>query len=146
MMKDAADVYHAMLEKCDAVTDDDGIPPGLYSAERLLTAGQDLATAGEYVIHRVNATHWRFPNEAYLLRSLLNAISSDNKKQASLKLYAEIHDMEQIMALANDGQDRSHPPQGLHFVRPRETYPGLDMATSRGLSLWSLPRHLRRRW
>jgi signal transduction histidine kinase len=40
------------------------------------------------------------------LRFLLNALSNDSKKQADLKLSTEIHDMEQIMALANDGQDR----------------------------------------
>jgi pentatricopeptide repeat protein len=106
MMKDAEDIYHAMLEKCDAVIDDDGIPLGLYAAERLITAGQDLAAAGEYVIRRVNIAQWRPPNEAYLLRSLLNATSNDNKKQASSKLSTEIHDMEQVMALANEGQDR----------------------------------------
>jgi signal transduction histidine kinase len=106
MMKDAVDIYHAMLEKCDAVIDDDGIPLGLYAAERLITAGQDLAAAGEYVIRRVNVAQWRPPNEAYLLRSLLNATSNDNKKQASSKLSTEIHDMEQVMALANEGQDR----------------------------------------
>jgi signal transduction histidine kinase len=106
MMKEAADIYHAMLEKCEAITDDDGIPLGLYASERLISSGQDLTAAGEYVIHRVNVTHWRPPNEAYLLRSLLNAVSNDSRNQASVKLSAEIHDMEQIMALANDGQDR----------------------------------------
>ncbi len=106
MMKDAEDIYHAMLEKCGAVADDDGVPLGLYAAERLLTAAQDIDAAGDYVIHRVNVTHWRPPNEAYLLRTLLNAISNENKKQASLKLSAEIHDMEQVMALANEGMDR----------------------------------------
>jgi signal transduction histidine kinase len=106
MMKDAADIYHGMLDKCDAVTDDDGIPLGLYASERLISTGQDLAAAGEYVIHRVNVAHWRPPNEAYLLRSLLSAVSNDSRKQASMKLSTEIHDMEQIMALANDGQDR----------------------------------------
>jgi signal transduction histidine kinase len=106
MMKDAADNYNAMLQKCDAVIDDDGIPLGLYASERLITIGQDLAAAGEYVIHRVNVSHWRSPNESYLLRSLLNAESNDSRKQASLKLSVEIHDMEEIMALANDGQDR----------------------------------------
>jgi signal transduction histidine kinase len=106
MMKEAADVYYAMLEKCETVSDDDGILLGLYAAERLITAGQDLVVAGEYVIRRVNVRRWRSPNEAYLLRSLLNALSNENKKQASLKLSAEIHDMEQIMALANEGQDR----------------------------------------
>jgi signal transduction histidine kinase len=106
MMTEATDIYHEMLEKCNAVIDDDGIPLGLYASERLINSGQDLAAAGEYVIRRVNATHWRPPNEAYLLRSLLNAISNEDKKQASLKLSAEIHDMEQVMSLANDVQDR----------------------------------------
>jgi signal transduction histidine kinase len=106
MVKEAADIYHAMLQTCDAVSDDDGIPFGLYAAERLLTNAQDVSAAGEYVIHRVNATHWRPPNEAYLLRSLLNTVTNDSEKQASLKLLDEIRDMEQIMALASDGQDR----------------------------------------
>jgi signal transduction histidine kinase len=106
MLKEAGTIYHAMLERCDAVADDDGIPLGLYAAERLITSGQDLSAAGEFVIHRVNVLHWRPPSEAYLLRFLLNALSNDSKKQADLKLSTEIHDMEQIMALANDGQDR----------------------------------------
>jgi pentatricopeptide repeat protein len=49
MMKEAADIYHTMLEKCEAITDDDGIPLGLYASERLITSGQDLTAAGEYV-------------------------------------------------------------------------------------------------
>jgi signal transduction histidine kinase len=106
MVKDAENTYQTMLERCDAVIDDDGIPLGLYASERLITAGQDLDSAAEYVIHRVNLTRWRHPNEAYLLRSLLNAITNDNKKEAVAKLSGEIHDMEQVMALANEGQDR----------------------------------------
>ena len=106
MLKEAATTYHAMLEKCNAVTDDDGILLGLYAAERLITGGQEVTAAGEFVIHRVNVTHWRPPSEAYLLRSLVDSVSGDDKQQASLKLSTEIHDMEQLLALANDGQDR----------------------------------------
>jgi signal transduction histidine kinase len=105
-MEEAATIYHAMLGSCDSVTDEDGIPLGLYAAERLTSAGQDLVAAGDYVVHRINVTRWRPPTEAYLLRSLLNAVSNENKKQASLKLSAEIHDMEQIVALADEGHDR----------------------------------------
>jgi signal transduction histidine kinase len=105
LMKDAADIYQAMLGKCGAIADDDGIPLGLYAAERLLTAAPNSA-AGEYVVHRINVGHWRPPSEAYLLRSLLNAISNDARNQASLKLSSEIHDMEQIIALATGGLDR----------------------------------------
>ena len=106
MLKESATIYHAMLEKCNAVTDDDGIPLGLYAAERLITSGQDVAAAGEFVIHRANVTHWRPPSEAYLLRSLLNTILNDSGKQANVKLSTEIHDMEQMISLANEGQDR----------------------------------------
>jgi hypothetical protein len=106
MLKESATIYHAMLEKCNAVTDDDGIPLGLYAAERLITSGQDVAAADEFVIHRANVTHWRPPSEAYLLRSLLNTISNDSGKQANVKLSTEIHDMEQMISLANEGQDR----------------------------------------
>ena len=104
MMKDATDTYQEMMEHCESVSDDDGIFLGLYAAERLISAGQDLT--GGYVVSRVLATHWRSPNEAYLLRSLLNLISNRNKEYASEKLSGEIHDMEQLMALAIDGQER----------------------------------------
>jgi signal transduction histidine kinase len=106
MTNDAAHVYRVMLGQCDVTADEDGIPFGLYAAERLLTTMQDVDAASAYVINRVSATHWRPPAEAYLLRSLLNAVSNDVNKQASLKLSSEIRDMEQMMALVSDGQDR----------------------------------------
>jgi len=105
MLKDASDVYHAMLGNCAAIADDDGIPFGLYAAERLITNGQDISAAGEYVIRRVDAAYWRPPPEAYLLRTLLNAVSTDDKRPATAKLSAQIRDMEQVLALAN-GDDR----------------------------------------
>jgi len=101
---DAARVYHAMLGSCNSVADDDGIPLGLYAAERLITSGQDDA-AGEYVLHRANASQWPPPNEAYLIRSLLTAMSGDRTKHASLQLSTEIRNMEQITELANDDRD-----------------------------------------
>jgi len=104
-MTDAANAYHVMLGECDAVADDDGIPLALYAAERLITNGLDIAAADEYVVRRAHARHWRPPNEAYLLRSLLNAVSNDGTKQVAQLLSAEIHNMEQITALASDGQD-----------------------------------------
>ena len=109
MLPDAVNVYRTMLTSCDRTSDTDGIPLGLYAAERLITSSQDVSTACEYVIRRVNAMRWRPPSEAYLLRSLLNGestVSNDASKRAKLKLSAEIHDMEQILALASEGQER----------------------------------------
>ena len=106
LMKDATEVYRAMLGNCAAIADVDGIPFGLYASERLITNGQELSLAGEYVVQRIHAAYWRPPPEAYLLRSLLNALPNEDKKQATLKLSAQIRDMEQVMALANEGEDR----------------------------------------
>ena len=106
MTEGAARAYHAMLRECGGLSDDDGIPFGLYAAERLLTIGQHVVAAREYVIHRASVTRWRSPNEAYLIQSLLGAVSNDAERQASRKLSSEIHDMEQIMALAGDIHSR----------------------------------------
>src|SRR5438067_2466264 len=106
MTEDAVRAYQAMLAECGNMSDDDGIPFGLYAAERLLTTGQDAAAALEYVIRRASVTRWRSPNEAYLMRSLLNAVSNDGAQQVSRNLASQIHDMEQIIALAGDIHDR----------------------------------------
>src|SRR5262249_22299741 len=94
------------LEQCEVLTDDEGIPFALYAAERLITAGQDVAAAREYVIRSASAERWRSPNEAYLIRSLLNAVANDGDEEVSRKLASKIHDIEQIMALASDIHDR----------------------------------------
>jgi signal transduction histidine kinase len=117
MTKDASAVYQAMLESCADTADDDGIPLGLYASERLITNG-DLSAAGKYVIHRIDAANWRPPPEAYLLRSLLNALENEAQNLPTLKLSAQIRDMEQIMAMANDGDERLSQLRGAFRSAP----------------------------
>ena len=101
-MKEASDVYHAMLKECDALTDDDGVSFGLYAAERLISMELDPGGAREYVINSGRPTRWRSPVQIYLMRSLLSGLVGLDADAARMDLSSEIHDSEQIIALAND--------------------------------------------
>ena len=106
MVEESSRVYRGMLQECRDSSDDDGIPFGLYAADRLLGSGKDVPAARAYVIRRASEARWPHPNEAYLLRSLLNAFSDEGAKHARDKLSSEIHDIEQITALGGDIHDR----------------------------------------
>jgi signal transduction histidine kinase len=106
MAEGASKLYRAMLDDCGAEADDDGIPFGLYAAERLLTTGQNVAAAREYVSHRLNVSRWRPLNEAYLMRSLLSSGSNGVENEAGIRLSSDIHEIEQMVALAAGIQER----------------------------------------
>ncbi len=102
MPQDAGNVDHAMLQECDGFSDTDGIPYSLYAAQRRLASEPNDAAAQEYVIHRSSLPPWRSPNEAYLLRWLLNTMPKTAAEGPLLKLSAEIRDMELVVALAEN--------------------------------------------
>ena len=99
---EAAGVYSAMLHECDSLEDRDGMGPALYAAERLASLGRDARAAQQYVVKRAQTSRWVPPVQAYLMRSLLREVATPEAKHALEKLSQEIHDVEQIVALAND--------------------------------------------
>jgi signal transduction histidine kinase len=103
---DAVRRYRSMMDECGALKDDDGIPFSLYAAERLMTMQKAGGAVRQYVLRQAGMAGWLQPTEAYLLRSLLNAQSGGAEEPESRALALEIHDMEQIKALAGDIHDR----------------------------------------
>jgi signal transduction histidine kinase len=91
--EEGADIYHTMLSSCGSVRDDDGIPFSLYAAERLVSNQLDAGGARQYVAALAAQPRWWSPMQAYLMRTLLGDIPA---------LSSEIHDMEQMVALAAD--------------------------------------------
>jgi signal transduction histidine kinase len=102
MVPDADRADRATLGDCGAVPDNDGIAHALYAADRLLTAQSNDADAQDYVVRKARVRQWRAPNEAYMLQSLLRKISSPAAVEPLRSVLAEIHDLEQITALAQD--------------------------------------------
>jgi signal transduction histidine kinase len=90
-----------MLQECDTVTDSDGVALSLYAAQRLL-AGRTDAAAENHVIRKTSGRRWHHPNEAYMLQSLLGTISTDAARESLKNLSVEVHEIEQITALAQD--------------------------------------------
>src|SRR5262245_55405514 len=99
---EAAALYRSMLVECGSVQDADGMAFGLYAAERLITLDLDVKPARQYIINRVRSLRWLPPVQTYPMRSLLAAATDADAKRASEVLTSEIHDVEQILALAND--------------------------------------------
>ena len=93
----------ATIKSCAGVQDSDGIPYALYAADRLLSA--DDPEAQEFVLDKANASEPRAPNESYLLLSLLRRIPDPAAVEPVRKLSSEIHDIEQISALAQNMDD-----------------------------------------
>src|SRR6516164_9428275 len=75
---------------------------GLYAAERLISLDLGAKPAQEYIIKRTRSIRWLQPVQAYLMRSLLRDSNATEAKLANDKLSLEIHEVEQILALAND--------------------------------------------
>ena len=99
---EAAALYRSMLDECGSVQDADGMAFGLYAAERLISLDLDVKPARQYIINRVKSLRWLPPVQTYLMRSLLRETTDPDAKRASDVLNSEIHDVEQILALAND--------------------------------------------
>ena len=105
MTSEANRIDRASLGSCATVRDNDGIPQSMYAAERLLSAGQADTEAQNYVLREANAPQWRTPNEAYTLQSLLRKIPAAGATEPLRRLSAEIHDIDQITALAQNLDD-----------------------------------------
>src|SRR5262245_12073715 len=102
MAPDAARTDRAILNDCAAVPDSDGISHALYAADRLLSTANSDAEVQDYVFSKVSIRQWRTPNEAYMLQSLLRKISGPAAVEPLRRLSSEIHDIEQITALAQN--------------------------------------------
>jgi signal transduction histidine kinase len=98
---EASGIYRSMLNECDSVQDSEGMAFDLYAAERLISVGRD-ASAQEHVINRARSVRGLPPVQAYLIQSLLQHAASAEAERARHALSREIHDIEQIMTLAND--------------------------------------------
>jgi nitrogen-specific signal transduction histidine kinase len=99
---EAAGIYRSMLDECGSVEDPDGMVFGLYAAERLISLDLGTKPAQEYIIKRTRSVRWLQPVQAYLMRSLLRDSTAADAKLANDKLSLEIHEVEQVLALAND--------------------------------------------
>jgi signal transduction histidine kinase len=99
---EAAALYRSMLDECKSVQDADGMVFGLYAAERLISLDLDATPARQYIINRVRSLRWLPPVQTYLMRSLLGDATDPDSKRATDVLTSQIHDVEQILALAND--------------------------------------------
>jgi len=118
LLRDAERTDQVLLKECDSVSDNDGVSFALYAAGRRLTATPNDAAAQNFVIQKAGIPRWRTPNEAYMLRSLLSTISSPAAEESLRKLSSEIHDMEQIAALAQDMGDHLGKLQGAFRSAP----------------------------
>jgi signal transduction histidine kinase len=99
---EASNIYQSMLDECASVNDSEGMAYSLYAAERLISLDLGSKPARDYIIKRVRSLRWLPPVQAYLLRSLLRDSTTSEAKQAADKLTSEIHDVDQILSLAND--------------------------------------------
>jgi signal transduction histidine kinase len=99
---EAAEIYRGMLTECDSLEDADGMGLGLYAAERLISLDLDARPARDYVINKAQSVRWPPPVQAYLMRSLLHGVDAGEAGRARDALSLRIHDVEQIMNLAND--------------------------------------------
>jgi hypothetical protein len=95
------------LQTCGDVTDGDAVPFALYAAERLLDDAQQTDLVATHVTRMVNIRAWRSPTEASALESLLRRLPGALSATPQQTLSTQIHNIEQITALARDLRD--HP-------------------------------------
>jgi signal transduction histidine kinase len=106
MTADAERIDRAALEACGDVSDADGVPLGVYAAERLLANGKSDEAVTDFLLRRARAPQWRSPNEAFILQALLRRSSSAAAAEALRTLAVEIRNAEQISTLVQDMHDR----------------------------------------
>jgi signal transduction histidine kinase len=116
MLPHADRADRATLRDCGTVQDNDGISYALYAADRLLS-GNDRE-AQDFVVGKASVAEPRAPNESYLLQSLLRRISSPAAVEPLRRLSSEIHDIEQINALAQNMDDHLGKLQGAFRSAP----------------------------
>jgi signal transduction histidine kinase len=94
------------VHDCAAIPDSDGIPYGLYAADRLLsTKGSNNSELQNFIVAQASRRQWRSPNEVYMLQALLRDISTPAGVEALRSLASEIHDIDQVTALAQNVDD-----------------------------------------
>lgn len=98
-------IDRALVNECGGVSDADGVPLALYAAERLFARGQRDGPASDYVLRSAARRQWRPPNEALTLQALLRGMAGPVAEEALRTLALEIHDIEQISALARSMHD-----------------------------------------
>jgi signal transduction histidine kinase len=106
MTADAERIDRAALQACGDVSDADGVPLGVYAAERLLANGKSDEAVTDFLLRRARAPQWRSPNEAFILQALLRRSSSSAAAEALRTLAVEIRNAEQISTLVQDMHDR----------------------------------------
>jgi signal transduction histidine kinase len=111
---EAETLYRQMLKDCDMVIDEEGVAISLYAAERLISTGLDADGARQYVLSGARANRWWSPVEAYLLHSLLTGASGSEAEAARIALMTDIHDGEQVLALAKEIQRLGRPELSFH--------------------------------
>lgn len=90
------------LKECGDVVDADGVPLAVYAAQRLLDGGRDTSLVAEYVAAAVDRQQWLSPIEGRTLQSLLRRVPITLAAEPIRKLTLELHNVEQIAALARD--------------------------------------------
>jgi signal transduction histidine kinase len=106
MTAEADGIDRDALRECGDVSDEDGMPLALYAAERLLESGGNDGQVADFALRRAGTGQWHSPNEAFILRSLLQRVTSPAAVAAVRNLTVEIRNGERISALAQDVHDR----------------------------------------
>lgn len=105
---EAAGIYGTMLKNCASAVDVDGVPFALYAAERLIGALKQPDLARRYVLDCLRKQRWLTPNQAFMIRSLLNTGSASESEPARRSLDSRIGEIGRITAFAKE----------FHRVRP----------------------------
>jgi two-component sensor histidine kinase len=105
---ESAGVYRTMLKNCYSAVDDDGVPLGLYAAERLIDVLKQPELARRYVVERIRKERWLAPNQAFMMRTLLDAGTSTEVEPARRTINSRIEEIGLITAFARE----------FHRVRP----------------------------
>lgn len=108
--RDARAHYRRLLALPSGVTDEHGVPLGLYAAARLLDAKRDHQLVLDRLAGELEPPAWLAPATAYMLRDLVSALietapDSAMRSEASdvlNRVLGEIHLTEQALALQRD--------------------------------------------
>jgi signal transduction histidine kinase len=114
----AAAIDRNTVQNCGDVLDTDGVPFAVYAAQRLFDIRVEEATAADYVVRRAGARRWRSPHEAYALQSLLRRLPDRAAADASRRLAEDLHNIQQVTALAQDLHDHGEKLQRAFRTAP----------------------------
>ena len=108
--REARAQYRRLLALPSGVTDEYGIPLGLYAAARLLDAKRDHQLVLDRLAGEIEPPAWLAPATAYMLRDLVSALietAQDSAMRSEARdvlnrVLGEIHLTEQVLALQRD--------------------------------------------